>query len=192
MVYAGIDYSINCPCVCIYNDDDGKFNHDNCTYFFQQNNVSKKEIERRNNLNLKNIRCSNQYKWKNNYARYLALADYFISILIQYDVSVVAMEDYALNGSGKVFNIAECTYTIKNLMFLCGIKVYTYPPTYVKRIFTTKGNADKDLMCSCYTMRYNVNIPNMFECDNTDSPVSDIIDSHAMLYAYFNGDLAYD
>ena len=189
MIYGGIDYSLNCPCLCIYDDSLGEFSHDTCEYYFQQHSVSEKEKERRLELKLKNIHPSVQYEWKDDYHRFFGLADYFLSILIQYGVSIVAMENYSLGSTGKVFNIAECTAALKQFMMLTGIKFYMFPPTYVKRTFSGKGNADKEKMGIAYNEKYNINISQLFQkSDYWDSPVSDIIDSHAMLYTYFYGD----
>lgn len=188
MYLAGIDYSINCPCICIYNTD-FEYIHENCEYYFCQNNVSSKELIRRKSLLLKNIHCSYQYTWTNTYYRYLVLADYFLSILLQYSVSHVAMEDYALGASGRVFDIAECTGILKHLMTLSGIEFSVYSPSLVKKTFSSKGNANKEYMVKAYQEKYDVSIPELFEkSDYYESPVSDIVDSHAMLYTYLKGE----
>lgn len=188
MIYCGIDYSISCPSLCIYDDAKGEFTHKNCEYYFQQYGVSDREIERRRELKLDNIHPSVQYKWKDDYHRFFSLADWALSILIQYRVKVVAMEDYALGAQGRVFNIAECTSILKQMMMLTGIKFHTFPPCYVKKTFTGKGNATKDIMGMAYYEKYGINVSSLFEKDdNWDSPISDIVDSHAMLYTYFNG-----
>lgn len=188
MIYGGIDYSITCPSLCIYDDSLGAFSHNTCKYYFQQYNVSDREIERRRELKLENIYPSVQYKWKDDYHRFFGLADWFLSILIQYRVEVVAMEDYALGAHGKVFNIAECTSFLKNFMMLTGIKFYTFPPCYVKKTFTGKGNAVKEDMGAEYKKKYGVDVSSLLEKqDDWASPISDIVDSHAMLYTYFNG-----
>ena len=121
MIYGGIDYSLNCPCLCIYDDSLGEFSHDTCEYYFQQHSVSEKEKERRLELKLKNIHPSVQYEWKDDHHRFFGLADYFLSILIQYGVSIVAMENYSLGSTGKVFNIAECTAALKQFMMLTAL-----------------------------------------------------------------------
>ena len=188
MIYGGIDYSITCPSLCIYDDSLGAFSHNTCKYYFQQHNVSDREVERRRELKLENIYPSVQYKWKDDYHRFFGLADWFLSILIQYRVEVVAMEDYAFGAQGKVFNIAECTSFLKNFMMLTGIKFYTFPPCYVKKTFTGKGNALKEDMGAEYKKKYGVDVSSLLEKqDDWGSPISDIVDSHAMLYTYFNG-----
>lgn len=188
MIYGGIDYSISCPSLCIYDDSLGALSHSTCKYYFQQHNVSDREIERRRDLKLDNIHPSVQYKWKDDHHRFFGLADWFLSILIQHRVEVVAMEDYALGAQGKVFNIAECTGVLKQFMMLTGIKFYTFPPCYVKKTFTGKGNALKEDMGHEYKNKYGVDVSSLFEKDEDwGSPISDIVDSHAMLYTYFNG-----
>lgn len=188
MIYGGIDYSISCPSLCIYDDSLGALSHNTCKYYFQQHNVSDREVERRRDLKLDNIHPSVQYKWKDDHHRFFGLADWFLSILIQHRVEVVAMEDYALGAQGKVFNIAECTGVLKQFMMLTGIKFYTFPPCYVKKTFTGKGNALKEDMGHEYKNKYGVDVSSLFEKDEDwGSPISDIVDSHAMLYTYFNG-----
>lgn len=183
---AGIDYSINCPSVCIY-DDTKELNHENCLFFVNQHGTSKKERKRRENLGLKNIFFNYQYDWTDNYSRYFALADWVLSILIQYDVKIVCLEDYAIHAQGLIFNIAEATGILRNLLHLSGFTLYTWPPTLVKKVFTTKGNAQKATMCMYYDMKYNVSICDLFDKKAYyDSPVSDIVDSHAMIYTYYN------
>ena len=71
---------------------------------------------------------------------------------------------------------------------MTGIKFYTFPPCYVKKTFSGKGNAVKENMGMAYKQKYGVDISVLFEKDGSwDSPMSDIVDSHAMLYTYFNG-----
>ena len=186
MVYGGIDYSINCPALCIYDDDDGPFEHRTCRYWFNQNNISKKEELLRREWDVPNIFPQVQYKIDCPEERYFVLADWFISIMVLEDVKVVAMEDYALGASGLVFNIAECTGILKTLMHSIGIEFHKYPPTAVKKTFTGKGNADKDAMVKAYREKYDIDMMDMLHRKNTSSPVSDVVDAHAMLYHYFS------
>lgn len=189
MVYAGIDYSINCPCICVYDDADGEYTHKNCEYYFYQHHLSFKEQERRKECFPSNIHSVSQYEWNTDDIRYFAISDFFLSVMLCHDVKIVAMEDYALNGIGKVFNIAECTSSLKYMMMMTNIEYHVFSPTYVKLTFSGKGNADKKMMHTAYEMRYNISISELYgKRDFTDSPVSDIVDSHAMLYTYFKGD----
>ena len=185
MIYGGIDYSINCPSLCVYDDDDGPFGHDTCRYWFNQNNISKKEELMRKEWDIPSIFPQTQFSIECPEERYFVLADWFISILVLEDVKVVAMEDYALGASGLVFNIAECTGMLKSLMHSIGIEFYRYPPTAVKKTFAGKGNADKDAMVAAYREKYGIDMIGLLHRKNTSSPVSDVVDSHAMLYHHF-------
>lgn len=185
MIYAGIDYSLNCPAMCIYNSDDGEFTHQNCRYYFNQNHLSQKEQLLRKSWDISNIYPNTQFSIEDYIPRYIVLADWFISILVLEDVKIVAMEDYALGAQGKVFNIAECTMILKQYMYMIGLEVKRYSPKLVKKYFTGNGNANKDLMVATYNSKYNVDIQKILCKTNSDSPVSDIVDSHCMLYAYF-------
>lgn len=185
MVYGGIDYSLNCPALCVYDEDDGAFSHSTCRYWFNQNNVSKKEEMMRKAWDVPNIFPQTQFKIEEPMERYFVLADWFISILVLEGVKTVAMEDYALGASGLVFNIAECTGTLKTLMHSIGIEVHKYPPTAVKKTFAGKGNADKDRMVEAYAEKYGVSMADLLHRKGSASPVSDVVDSHAMLYHHF-------
>lgn len=187
MVRAGIDYSINCPCMCVWDDEEGPLSHSTCRYYFCQHGVSAKESDRRKALGLENIFPGTQMDWKTETARYLGLADWFLSIMVIEGVEEVAMEAYALGANGRVFNIAECTGTLKTMMALLGIQFTAYPPTMVKKIFSGKGNANKDVMVAAYKSKYSVGIDELLGKPGvSDSPISDIVDSHAMLYTHMN------
>ena len=92
MVRAGIDYSINCPCMCVWDDTEGPLSHTSCRYYFCQHGVSVKESERRRALGLENIFPGIQMEWKTETARYIGLADWFLSIMVIEGVEEEAME----------------------------------------------------------------------------------------------------
>ena len=163
MVYAGIDYSISCPAICVYDSDSGPYTHSNCVYYYCQKGVSDREKERRSLLNLSNIHHAFQYDWKDTYHQYFGTADFFMSILLQYSVEEVAMEDYALGAIGRVFDIAEATGILKNFMMLSGIKFTVFAPTTVKKVFSGKGNSNKEGMLTAYKLRYHIDISSLFK-----------------------------
>ena len=67
-----------------------------------------------------------------------------------------------------------------------GIEIHKYAPTAVKKSFCGKGNAGKDLMVAAYKDKYNVSMEDLLHKTGVGSPVSDVVDSHAMLYHHFN------
>ena len=181
MIYAGIDYSITCPSICIY-DSVYPFDFEHVKFYINQYKVSLKEKKRRDTLVLKNIMLSNQEIHERNIDRFIALAEWSISVLKNNSVENVCMEDYAFGANGKVFNIAECTGCLKYKLAKEGIKFVTFAPTEVKKYFTGKGNADKEKMVDKFKELYSVSINELIGVKKDKSPVSDIVDSFAMIY----------
>lgn len=191
MILAGIDYSINCPSICIY-DDTKQFSFENCIFYVNQYNVSKKEINRRKKLKLENIFFLNRTKTDDNLSKYIILAEQSINVLKEHNVEVVGMEGYALGAKGLIFNIAECTAILKFLLTKNGIKYIVFPPSEVKKTFTSKGNANKEKMVDKFNEMSNIYIEQIVGIPKEKSPVSDIVDSFAMVHNYLNKGINYE
>lgn len=185
MNIAGIDYSISCPSICIY-DLNKKFNYKNCNFYLNQQHVTKKEQNRRSTLNLNNIFFSYRINSNSNEEQYYFLADWALSILILNNVNKVILESYALGAKGKVFNIAEATGILKHYLFLNNINIYTYTPSFNKKSFSGKGNANKEYMISVFNEKNKISISEELglKKDFTLSPISDIVDSYSLIETY--------
>lgn len=183
MKIAGIDYSINCPSVCVF-DTEEQFDFLNCSFYIAQNGLSQKESKRRQTLTFDNIFLTEQFGIKDNeQQRYFLLADWVLSIIKENNVCLVAMEAYSMASKGKVFNIAEATGLLKHYLFLSNIKLSLFPPTVIKKNWSGKGNAGKDLMCEEFTKRTNIKINEILGIESlTNSPCSDIVDSMAVCH----------
>lgn len=185
MIVAGIDYSISSPSLCIW-DTETDFTHKNFKFFVLEKSTTKKEQKRRetlseewkNNISIKN-KC---LILKENIPEYIVMADYFVSILSEYGVKKVFMESYAYAGKGKVFNLAEATGLLKTFICLSGIKIKLYEPLHVKKIFTGNGRASKERMIDSYNEKFSLDIRKIYGINMSDSPLSDIVDSAAMIY----------
>ena len=188
MNVAGIDYSISSPSICIYDSLKGKLSFDTCVWYFNQQGITKKEMQRRNDLSVKNIFWSNRFETVSNEERYYYLADWALSILLMHNVSCVSIEDYALEAKGKVFNIAEATGLLKHYMFLNDINIFPIAPTLNKKLFSGFGNANKEKMITTFNDKNSLNISELFglKKDFTGSPISDIVDSYSLIESYFN------
>lgn len=185
MIVAGIDYSITCPAMCIY-DTEKEFRHENLRFFVVKKNLSKREEKRIAGLGEwnQNIRILRQPDSENDTLRFLLTAGFFSGLIRENGVSQVYMESYAYNGKGKVFNLAEATGTLKLLLLLDRIPLVLFPPLSVKKAFTGKGNANKEKMISRYEELMGVNLREMYGAEEglSDSPLSDIVDAAAMVY----------
>jgi Holliday junction resolvasome RuvABC endonuclease subunit len=185
MIIAGIDFSITCPSICVYNDV-LPFGFENCIFYFNQQNVSLKELKRREEHTVKNIFSCPRILTNTEEMRYYYLIDWAMLVILENQVEIVSLEDYALGAKGKVFNIAEVTGLLKHYLFLQNIPVYKYPPTYNKKVFSGKGNANKGVMIDTFNQKNHINISNMFGLseDYTGSPISDIVDSYSLIETY--------
>ena len=186
MILAGIDYSINCPSICVYNTESGPLCFENCNFYFNQEYVTKKESKRRTEINFQNIFWSPRFLTNTPEERYYMLADWATSIILENKVSVAVFEAYALHAQGKVFNIAEATGLLKHYLFRNGIQLVLIPPTENKKSFSGKGNANKQLMIETFNQKNGINISEHFGYDSffTGSPISDIVDSYTLIDTY--------
>lgn len=171
MKYAGIDWSLTSPCICIYDSsyDKGTFNFNSCKF-----NV----LNNRSNIisNKTNIKIYPHYKWDSPEERYHNSAIHFLPDLIKCDV--IYFEDYAFAAKGKVFNLAESTGIIKYNLWNSSKCYKTIFPATVKKFATGKGNANKEKMHEAFLEETGINLMDELNVKNIDSPVSDIVDAY--------------
>lgn len=185
---AGLDFSITCPSLCIYSQD-LDFKYENVIFYFNQFRPAKKEIQRWNTTKLSNIVPNAQKEFSTDFDRYYYLADWILSLCHLHDVKEVIIEGYALGAKGKVFNIAEATSLVKFFLLMADINIKMLPPTVNKKIFTGKGNANKEKMINAFNNMNKIDISEIFfsKKELTCSPVSDIVDSYSLIYSYLQG-----
>ena len=174
VVYAGIDYSMTCPAIAIW-DSTKTLSFENCHFFF----VKKEPKFIRDYKNVHGILMP---EYENDVDRFDKLSDIVLTILKKFDVKKVCLEGYSMGSSkGLVFNIAENGGLLKYKMFKNQIEFITPAPTQIKKFWTEKGNAKKDLMHDTLLQKENVSVESLIGVDKMKSPVSDIVDSYAML-----------
>ena len=106
-VYAGIDYSLTCPAVCVYNTDTGPLSFENTSVFFRSN------LARFKAFRDGNLEGCNHGPWKDDIDRYDDISSWAIGILKHFKVGQVYLEGYSFGSTGRVFNIAENTAILK-------------------------------------------------------------------------------
>jgi len=172
MKIAGIDYSLRCPCICVYtyNTENETFNFENCDFYFLT------EIVKYQN-SFSNIHGTKYNSWHGDLHRYETLADWAIQFVGGCDE--IALEGYSYSSSGKVFHIAENTGILKYKLYQMSIPLSIYPPTEVKKFATGKGNADKEKMYDAFLNETLVDLKKIikYEKEKIDSPLADIVDS---------------
>lgn len=175
---AGIDWSMSCPAICIYNTKD-KLEFKNCEYFFYHDNKKyDKSFGYIHGFKQKDYECQEE--------RYNNLSEWAIAILLKFSVKHVTMEGYAMGASkGLVFNIAENGGLLKHKMWMAGIEVQCPAPSAVKKHFTTKGNANKELMYDTLVAQEGISVVDLLvditNAKPKDSPIADIVDAYAMI-----------
>lgn len=91
----------------------------------------------------------------------------------------IVIEDYAFGAAkGRLFNIAECTEVLLYNLWLNGKEYEKVPPTVIKKFSAGKGNANKDMMHDAFVVDTGVDMIKTLGTKNTNSPVSDIVDSY--------------
>jgi Holliday junction resolvasome RuvABC endonuclease subunit len=175
----GIDFSIRSPAITISNSD--KF--EDCKMLaFAQN---KKQIATADNIYLANY--PEIYKSKEE--RYYKLCKTILQFIEDYkekDEKEVWIEGYAYAATGNVFDIAECTSVLKQLLYHNGYSINIVEPSVAKKFATGKGNANKFGMLEAFKNKTNMDIEKCFDFTKEitekkiPAPLSDIIDSYWM------------
>lgn len=171
----GIDYSLSSPSVYIGSDD---FNSGKVLCFRQTKKMETKD----------NVFMSNYPEYKTKEERYYKLASTCLSFINEHLESdmqkVVYLEGYAYGGSGNVFDIAEATSVLKQLLYHNGFEIRIVEPTVVKKSATGKGNANKFAMLEEFQKRFDIKskfvdgtISDITE-KKIPAPITDIIDAY--------------
>lgn len=164
----GIDYSLTCPSIAIFNGDN--FSFENCQFHFL---TDRKKFELQGQLNgyfHKEYSCSE--------LRYHQLSEWVVSHLPT-SITSIALEGYSFGSrGGRAFDIGEATGLLKHKLYMLNYNVLIVPPTVVKKIATGKGNADKIKMAEAFLNETKRNLYEEFNCSLGKSPISDIIDSY--------------
>jgi len=161
MIVAGVDYSLTCPAMCVFdtgddNDRIGHFNFSDCNFYFLTQS-------RKYDVQFKNIRGKFfDHEGMTDVLRYDGISNFFIDRLLETDKQChVFLEGYSMGSKGRVFNIAENAGILKYRLWLFGVECTEIPPTVLKKYATGKGNANKwnpssDLIDAYWLCKYGV------------------------------------
>ena len=128
--------------------------------------------------------------YENNEERFRDLAEwayttiyYSVSLIKELPPVVIAIEDYAMGAKGRVFEIAENTGCLKQILRKADCDFKLYPPTVVKKFATGKGNAKKEQMYEAWMDETGFDIWKLMTPGRTkiSSPVTDIVDAYFIL-----------
>lgn len=170
---AGIDYSMSCPCICVYNGPLSKFNARDCNWFF----LTDKKTLGDNFFYQGRINSEVFKEWRHPIQRYKNIASWAIQKL--QGCSLIIIEDYSMGSKGRVFHIAENCGILKHELYVNELPFDTVPPTTLKKFASGKGNASKEMMYESFLRETNIDIKNYInpKLKESDNPISDVIDS---------------
>jgi len=179
-ILCGLDYSINSPGLCIF-DTQKELTFDNLKLY--NINDKKKYTGVFGNITLDTIAPYNSQE-----ERFRNTAQWAYDIISKNKVQFVTIEGYSMGSSaGLVFNIAENCSVIKQMLDLAKIPFDIPAPTAVKKFFTGKGNAKKELMVDTFEQKFGVDIAKNINQENKySSPTNDLVDSVAMMMYNLN------
>lgn len=170
----GIDYSITCPCLCLF-DERKKFKFDNCFFYYLTN--TKKYADKI----APNITGESFQEYVQDVDRFDTISEWATNLCI--GAADVGMEGYAYGAKGRVFNLAENMGLLKYKLYKHAIPVTIVEPSKVKKCATGKGNADKQVMYDTFSKETNTDLKLMFNQKTLSNPVTDVIDSYYVLKA---------
>jgi Holliday junction resolvasome RuvABC endonuclease subunit len=174
MIIAGIDYSYTSPAICVYNTE-REFKFDNLLFYNMNGTKSRAG-------HYQNITIDLFKEYETTEERFRNICDWASGILEVFHVQEACIEGYALgSSSGLVFQIAENASLLKQYMDLHGIAFTTPPPSQVKKNFTGKGNAKKDVMVDTFHHLMGVKLHEILGIKEMAKPIDDIADSLAVL-----------
>lgn len=174
MIYAGIDFSLTTPAICVW-DDDEKFLFENMDVRYI---ISTKKYQ---------TICGRvigiEYPlWAAPMERYKKLADLVIGVVDQFNVDEVFIEGYAYaSRTGMAFDRAEATGLVKYKLHNRDIPYTSIAPTAVKKFATSKGGASKTQMFESFLKDTDYDLCQKLECKPHLSPVNDMVDAYYVL-----------
>lgn len=180
-ILAGIDYSMTSPAICIY-DTDEEFKFENLKLYNIQGTKNRVGV-------YGNISIELFQDWGTNEERFRNICKWASNILEKNKVTEACIEGYALgSSSGLVFQIAENASLLKQYMNINGISFTTPAPSQVKKTFTGKGNAKKELVVETFYRVMGVKMHDILGIKEMAKPIDDLCDSVAILrcHSHFN------
>lgn len=169
----GIDYSYTSPSICALGDD-----FKSSLFYFA--NANKKVCTKVKNYEGFLI----EKDWADDVERYERLALWAVAKIQQHweTDSVIILEGYAFGARGSMlFNIAENAGLLKfHLKKTFGSHPTIVAPTSVKKYWTGKGNANKELMVQTLFDKEGIDIVKWMQMNKLTSPAHDIVDSYAI------------
>lgn len=167
MNIVGVDYSVNSPaCFKISYDESMK-------------PVAFDYIGFTDTIKISNIDAKLFYYRKDQFKDYISQIIWFRQHIWDFmklsQDDIVAFEGYAFMANGRIFNIAEATFSLKEKIYENGNPIKLYPPKTMKKFFADSGNANKEMMISTFNnSEYSYLLKHL---PDRNSPKEDLVDA---------------
>lgn len=178
MVFAGIDYSLTSPAICIHSGD--VWSYENCTFYYLVTN--EKYLNREDQQYVPSLYPS----YRGDVERFHILSEWSMGSILDHSVDYVAIEGYAFGAVGRVFQIAENCGLLKYKLWTNNLDSVVIPPTVIKKFATGKGNANKEAMIESFETETGIDIRSKCSITNKQwNPISDIVDAYYIAKFHF-------
>jgi Holliday junction resolvasome RuvABC endonuclease subunit len=177
--WAGIDYSISGPCLCIIDDE---LNPTAWYYLTTESRKIKRYVGSFSH-NINGTFLKDKSEFKNDIERFSYVSDFFIDVIKSNNIKNICLEGYSMGSrNGLVFNIAEHTGILKYKLLQLGIDPIIASPKTVKKFASGTGNATKEIMLQNFEEKFknkiDIRIALGYNKVKVESPISDIVDSY--------------
>jgi crossover junction endodeoxyribonuclease RuvC len=98
-------------------------------------------------------------------ARFHQFYDWASELCLKYRPDAILIEGYGFGNQHTLVTLVEVGTAIRLALFSKGAKMYTVPPTVLKKFVTGAGNAKKDQMALGIYKRWGLEFPNNNEAD---------------------------
>ena len=173
--YAGVDYSIGGPAICIH-PTGIEWNVKNCKFVFLTGTKCRQKVFKSDDIEFHGVPFIKDYTYDTE--RFEHNAQVFIKTMEMHNVIEAMLEGYAYGGKGKVFNLAEATGLLKYFLVQLEIPFTSNTPPVIKKFATGKGNAGKPLMVSAFKDDTGIDLIQLFELSSITGPADDIADAY--------------
>ncbi|MDX8383140.1 MAG: hypothetical protein R8M45_03595 [Ghiorsea sp.] len=113
-----------------------------------------------------------------------------IKFIVENNVDICCMENYAYGARGRVFTIGENSGLLKHKIWQTGRVLNMITPSEIKKCATGKGNANKEAMVAQFTEDTNIDLKEYLSMTTKKvipSPVDDIVDSYYIVKTWLFG-----
>jgi len=133
-ILAGIDFSMTCPGVAVYNPKDGKFCSKNLKLHYT---TEKKKLVVKTDYFIGHLTP----KWSSPEERFDYLANWALSLIPE--GAIIAIESYSYNSKGMNYQIGENCGVLKNKLYLRHHLFQIVEPLVLKKFACGFGGASK-------------------------------------------------